>query len=415
MKGAMIDLTLLRENPEGVIKALEKKDPEYNTRLLLDLDKKLRSMRVEVESLRAQKNDLAKQARGGITSEIREQSIQITEQLKTQESSLVDVEKQFNELYLSCPNIPDESVPVGNKESNLEVRINGVKPHYDFPLKNHLELGTALGWLDFDTATKLAGSNIAMYKGDGVCLLFSLAMFMLKHNNAHGFEFVLPSVLVNEKSLEVTGNFPKFKDQAFAVPEDELFLTPTSEVNLTNMYRDYIFSKEELPVRMTAFTSCFRREGGGYGASERGLIRMRQFEKVELVSICDPEKSYEEHERMLACAESIMQKLGLHYRVVLLAGQDASFASAKTYDLEIWCPGQGEYKEVASISNCTDFQARRGMIRYKERPESKTQLVHTLNGSSLALPRLMVALMETYQKADGTIELPEVLKGQGLF
>jgi seryl-tRNA synthetase len=254
-----------------------------------------------------------------------------------------------------------------------------------------------------------------LYKGDGVKLLYALAMFMLKHNNNHGFEFVLPSVLVNERSLEVTGNFPKFKDQAFSVPNDELFLTPTSEVNLTNMYRDHIFMKDELPVRMTAFTSCFRREGGGYGSSERGLIRMRQFEKVEIVSLCAPEDSWQEHERMLACAEEIMQKLGLHYRVVLLAGQDASFSSAKTYDLEIWCPGQNEYKEVSSVSNCTDFQARRGMIRFKDKPDSKTQLVHTLNGSSLALPRLMVALMETYQQPDGTIVIPEVLKKEGLF
>lgn len=411
----MIDLNLLRENPDFVIAALKKKDPTYNVQLLISLDIKFRGIRSEIESLRAHKNDLAKQAQKGVTPQLRQQSIQIGEDLKIKEQDLLEIEKQFNELYLSCPNIPDDSVPVGNVESNVIVRENGTKPHYNFPLKNHLELGTALGWFDFEVATKLAGANFALYKGDGVRLLYALAMFMLKHNNAHGFEFALPSVLINEKSLEVTGNFPRFKDQAFAIEKDDLFLTPTSEVNLTNMYRDYIFTKEELPVRMTAFTSCFRREGGGYGASERGLIRLRQFEKVELVVISEPEKSYEEQERMLACAENIMQKLGLHYRVVLLAGQDASFSSAKTYDLEIWCPGQNEYKEVASISNCTDFQARRGMIRYKKRPEEKSQLVHTLNGSSLALPRLMVALMETYQKPDGRIEIPEILKNEGLL
>ena len=293
--------------------------------------------------------------------------------------------------------------------------MEGTKPIFNFPLKNHVELGTALGWFDFEAAIQLAGANLALYKKDGVKLLYTLAMFMLKHNNAYGFEYVLPSVLINEKSLEVTGNFPKFKDQVFAIPHDELYLTPTSEVNLTNIYRNHIFMTKDLPVRMTSFTSCFRREAGGYGASERGLIRMRQFEKVEIVSICKPEESWLEHEQMLACAESILQKLGLHYRIVVLAGQDTSFSSAKTYDIEVWCPGQNEYKEISSVSNCTDFQARRGMIRFKEHADGKTQLVHTLNGSSLALPRLMVAIMETYQQPDGTIKIPEILKNEGLF
>jgi seryl-tRNA synthetase len=411
----MIDLNLLRENPELVIASLKKKDPHYDVEKLINLDKKIRTIRCDVESLRAQKNDCAKQARGGITQELREKSVQLGEQLKSKESELVEIEREFQNYYLACPNMLEDSVPEGNVESNLEIKKVGNKLTYDFPLKNHVELGAALGWFDFEAATRLAGANFALYKGDGVKLLYSLAMFMLKHNNAHGFDFVLPSVLVNERSLEVTGNFPKFKDQAFAVPGDELFLTPTSEVNLTNMYRDHIFMKDDLPVRMTAFTSCFRREGGGYGATERGLIRMRQFEKVEIVSLCAPEESWKEHERMLACSEEILQKLGLHYRVIILAGQDASFASAKTYDIEVWCPGQNEYKEVSSVSNCTDFQARRGMIRFKEKQDSKTQFVHTLNGSSLALPRLMVALMETYQQADGAIALPEVLKNEGLF
>lgn len=411
----MIDLTLLRENTELARAALMKKDPHYDIEKLLRLDSEIRSLRSQVESLRAQKNELAKQARSGITDEIRKQSMQLSEQLKNQEVSLHEKEVEFNAHYLSCPNPAHESVPEGTVEDNKTVKVYGEKPVYNFPLKNHVELGSALGWFDFEAATRLAGTNFALYKKGAVELLYGLAMFMLKHNHAHGFEYVLPSVLVNEKSLEVTGNFPKFKDQAFAVPHDELFLTPTSEVNLTNLYRDHIFMYNELPVRMTAFTSCFRREGGGYGATERGLIRMRQFEKVEIVSICSPEDSWNEHERMLACSEAILQKLGLHYRVLVLAGQDASFASAKTYDIEVWCPGQNEYKEVSSVSNCTDFQARRGMIRYKERIESKTQLVHTLNGSSLALPRLMVALMETYQQPDGSIALPSFLKHEGLY
>lgn len=411
----MVDLSLLRENPADFIARLAKKDPNFNITELISLDKKVRSIRSDVETLRSQKNELAKKGRDGITPELRAQSAEISNQLKEKENELVDVEQAFQQLYLMCPNLPHDSVPVGTVADNLIERYNGTKPTYDFPLKNHVELGESLGWLDFEAATKLAGANFALYKGDGVKLLFGLAMFMLKHNNKHGFNYVLPSVLLNEKSLEVTGNFPRFKDQAFAVPADELFLTPTSEVNLTNMYRDQIVMKRDLPIRMTAFTSCFRREGGGYGANERGLIRMRQFEKVELVSICAPEESWNEHERMLACAEEILQKLGLHYRILVLATQDMSFSSAKTYDIEVWCPGQNEYKEIASVSNCTDFQARRGMIRFKDKQEDKAQLAHTLNGSSLALPRLMVALMETYQQPDGSIQLPELLKNEGLF
>jgi len=411
----MIDLTLLRENPERIIAALSKKDPHYNIIELIRLDKELRALKNDVELLRCAKNELAKQGRLGITQELREQSIAFNAQIKDKQQVLEVLEHDFNEHYLSCPNVLFDEVPVGNKEENVVVSMFGQKPTFSFVPKNHLELGEKLGWLDFETAAKIGAASLSLYKGDGVALLFSLAMFMLKHNKKHGFSFVLPSLFVNEKSLETTGNFPKFKDQVFAVPGDDLFLTPTSEVNLTNMYRDYIFTACQLPLRMTAFTSCFRREGGAYGSSERGIIRMRQFEKVEIVSMCVPEDSESEHQRMLACAEGILQALGLHYRVVLLAGQDASWASAKTYDIEIWCPGQNEYKEVSSISNCTDFQARRGMIRFKDKPESKTQLVHTLNGSSLALPRLMVALMETYQQPDGSIIIPEILQKEGLF
>lgn len=411
----MIDMSLLRENPEQIGALIKIKDPEFDVEKLVSLDKQLRSIRLDLEALRSQKNDLAKKGQAGLSPQLREQSIEIGKQVKEKEKLLESAEQQYTQLLLSCPNLPDQSVPLGGKEANREISKYGEKPIFNFEPKHHLELGEKLGWLDFEVATKISGANFALYKNDAVRLLYSLAMFMLKNNAKHGFQFVLPPLLLNERSLEVTGNFPRFKDQVFAIPEDGLFLSPTSEVNLTNMYRDQIVMKNQLPIRMTAFTSCFRREGGGYGASERGIIRMRQFEKVEIVSICDPEKSYEEHERMLACAEDILKQLGLHYRVVLLAGQDASFSSAKTYDIEVWLPGQNEYKEVSSISNCTDFQARRGLIRFKETLESKTQLAHTLNGSSLALPRLMVAIMETYQKADGTITIPDVLKKEGLF
>jgi seryl-tRNA synthetase len=224
---------------------------------------------------------------------------------------------------------------------------------------------------------------------------------------------ILPPYLVNEKSLEVTGNFPKFKDQVYQIPNDDLYLIPTAEVSLANMYRDHIFAADDLPLRLTAWTSCFRREAGSYGATERGLIRIHQFEKVELFTFCQPEKAHEELDRMVSCAEKLLEMLGLTYRISLLAAQDCSFPSARTYDLEVWMPGQEAFYEVSSASNCTDFQARRGSIRYRKTATSKPELVYTLNASSLALPRLIVALMETYQQEDGSIKLPEILKHYG--
>lgn len=411
----MIDLALLRDEPERVTALLKKKDPSFDVERLHTLDAQVREIRADVEQMRRKKNELAKAARSGVTEELRAESVAISATLKEKEQLLCELEKQFQVLYLSCPNLPDPQLPEGNKEANKVVKTVGQKPVFNFPVKNHVELGEKLGWFDFGAASRMAGSNFALYKEDAAKLLYSLTMFMIKNNIKHGYKLILPSVLVNSKSLEVTGNFPKFKDQVYAVPEDNLFLTPTAEVSLTNLHRDQIFMSDELPKRMTAWTSCFRREAGTYGAHERGLIRIHQFEKVELVTLCEPNNSAQEQERMLACAEEILQKLGLHYRVSLLAMQDCSFQSARTYDIEVWLPGQNAYYEVSSVSNCTDFQARRGLIRYKKSPEDKTQLVHTLNGSSLALPRLMVAIMEVYQQADGSIAIPEILKQEGLL
>lgn len=411
----MIDLGLLREQPEKVIGLIKRKDPSYDAQKLYDWDIKLRALRQEVEELRRKKNELANQAKSGITDEIRGQSIQLGKELKSKESELEQLEADFKALYLFCPNIPEDSIPLGGKEANKVVKTWGQKKELNFPVRNHVELGTALGWLDFDAATRMTASNFALYKGDAVKIMYALTMMMLKNNIKHGFEPILPPYLVNEQSLTVASNFPKFKDQVYAVTEDKLYLTPTAEVNLTNIYRDKILTATDLPIRMTAWTPCFRREAGSYGATERGLIRIHQFEKVELVTLCEPEHAHSEQERMLAAAEEILQKLGLHYRVSLLAAQDCSFASAKTFDLEVWLPGQGCYYEVSSISNCTDFQARRGLIRFKRSPESKSELVYTLNGSSLALSRLLVAIMEVYQNADGSITIPEVLKKEALF
>lgn len=411
----MIDLGQLRRDFQAVRALIQRKDPSFQIDRLHELDGQVNSIRLRVEALRQRKNELAAQGKSGVTDDLRSASIAISQELKEAEAQLIELESAFKDLYLACPNIPEPNLPEGGKEANLVVKEVGKKPTYTFPVKNHVELGVALGWFDFEAAATMAGSNFPLYKGDGVKLIYALAMFMFKNNLKHGFTPVLPPYLVNETSLTVSGNFPKFKDQVYAVPEDELYLIPTSEVSLVNLYRKHIFASTELPVRMTSWTSCFRREAGGYGGTERGLIRIHQFEKVELVTLCEPEQSAQEQERMLACAEDILQQLGLHYRISLLAAQDCSFQSAKTYDIEVWLPGQQAYYEVSSISNCTDFQARRGMIRYRKGADHKPELTHTLNGSSLALPRLMVALLEVYQQEDGTVVLPEVLRREVPF
>ena len=312
-------------------------------------------------------------------------------------------------LYLRCPNIIMSDVPEGTQENNKVVKTFGEKPSFSFTPKNHVELGELNGWFDFEAAAQMAGSNFALYTGDAPMVIYKLMLYMLMHNIKQGFSPVLPPFIVNEKALQGAGNFPRFKDEVYHLEDEDLYLTPTSEVNLTSVYSDHIFMADQLPVRMTAWTSCFRKEAGGYGATERGLIRIHQFDKAELYTLCEPDKAALEQDHMLATAEGILQALGLHYRVSLLAAQDCSFSSAKTYDIEVWLPGQGAYKEISSVSNCTGFQARRSEIRYKESPTDKTKLVNTLNGSSLALPRLLVALMETYQQEDGSLVLPSVL------
>lgn len=411
----MIDLSLLREDYERVSALLKKKDPHYDVQTLFDLDQKVRKAKTAVEELRSQKNECAQQGKKGITPELREQSIAIGKQLKEQEEELVTLEQELRAVYLLCPNIPLPEVPEGGKEANKVVKVVGDKPTFSFQVQNHVDLGTNLGWFDFQAARTMSGNNFIVYNEPAVNMLYSLASFMLKNNKKHGFSPRLTPYLINESALEVASNFPKFRDQVYAIEKDNLFLSPTSEVNLTNIYRDSIIDGNQLPLSMTAWTSCFRREAGAYGSTERGLIRIHQFEKVELYTLCKPENSAQELDRMVACAEDILQQLGLHYRISLLATQDASFQSAKTFDIEVWLPGQGEFYEVSSCSNCTDFQARRAKIRYKESASSKTTLVHTLNASSLALPRLMVALMETYQQADGTIALPAVLQEYSFF
>lgn len=406
----MIDLALVREYPEKFKQLVLKKDPAFPVERFIRLEKQVFYAQREIEDLRAEKNRLAKEAQKGVTAEIRQAAHNVGQVLKEKEHLWHALASEFNDLYLHCPNLPAADLPDGGKEANTVVKVVGTQPTFDFEPKNHVELGKHLGWFDFEAAAAMTGSNFALYTGDAVRMLYSLTMLMLNNNVAHGFNPVLPPYLVTERSLINASNFPRFKDNVYTVAEDGLYLTPTAEVNITNLYRDALFTAQELPQRSTAWTSCFRREAGTYGAHERGLIRIHQFEKVEVYTVCTPEQADAEHERMVACAEAILQKLGLHYRISLLAAQDCSFASHKTYDIEVWMPGQKAYYEVSSSSNCTDFQARRTGIRFKKQPGDKAQYAYTLNTSSLAVPRLMVALMETYQQADGSVVWPDALK-----
>jgi seryl-tRNA synthetase len=405
----MINLDLLREQPDLVLQAIAKKDPAFDGKRLLELDEQVRLLRSSIESLRSEKNALAKEiGKTYVTPELRQQSTNLSRLIKEKQNEFDLIYDEFEYLYLRCPNPIMDDVPVGGEENNEEVKNYGDAPSFSFDIKNHLDLGKELDWLDFEAAASMSGSQFAVYKNQAVRVMHALQMLMLQNNYEYGFEPIYPPALVTEKSLIGSGNFPRFRDDVYQVQGEDLFLIPTSEVSLTNMYRNTIFAADEMPKRMTALTSCFRREAGGYGAQERGLMRLHQFEKAELYSIVLPEKSGEEQDRMIACAESILQKLGLHYRIMCLASEDTSFSSVKTYDLEVWIPSQKTYREVSSVGNCTDFQSRRCAMRYRA-SDNKTKHVHTLNGSSLALPRLLIALMEAYQQEDGSIAIPEAL------
>ncbi|MFA5075060.1 MAG: serine--tRNA ligase [Candidatus Babeliales bacterium] len=405
----MIDLNILRQDTQKIKELILKKDPDFNVDKLIDLDKQVRNDLIELENLRKKKNDLASQGSKGITEEIRKESIEIGKKIKNLEESSQEIQKEFKKLLLSCPNLLDPSVQPGNKESNKPVRIIGGKPEFTFKPKNHVELNEKVEWFDLQAAANMSGSHFVFYKTMGAKIIYALTQLMLKNNVKYGFNPVIPPYLIKEEGLYNSGNLPKFEGD-FYKTQDDLCLIPTAEVSLTNLHANAILSADQLPLKYTAWTSCFRREAGGYGATDRGLIRIHQFEKVENYVFCEPEKSFDELEKMITCSQEILNMLGLHYRVSLLAAQDCSFASAKTFDIEVWLPGQGQFYEVSSCSNCTDFQARRAQIRYKKSIDSKPALVHTLNASSLALPRLMVALMETYQQEDGSIKLPKILQ-----
>ncbi|MCX7887933.1 MAG: serine--tRNA ligase, partial [Verrucomicrobiae bacterium] len=336
---------------------------------------------------------------------------QVGDRIAALDAQIAAVEQQLESALLMLPNLPHESVPPGkNSAHNVVVRVWGEKPHFDFVPRPHWELGENLRILDFARAAKISGSGFILYTAAGARLERGLINFLLDlHTRQHGYTEIFPPFLITRQCMIGTGQLPKFEEDMYRLRDDELYLAPTAEVPLCNLHRDEILRPDQLPIYYCAYTPCFRREAGAAGKDTRGMIRVHQFDKVELVKLCTPESSYEELEKMVADAERVLQLLGLHYRVVLLCTGDMGFASAKTYDIEVWAPGQNAYLEVSSCSNCEDFQARRANIRYKT-ADGKNRFVHMLNGSGTALARLYVALLETYQQADGTVKLPEILK-----
>jgi len=413
----MIDRRLIIEKPEYVQARLATRGVDFKVDEFLSLTQKKRSLQQEVDSLRAQQNRASKligrlKKEGKDTSEVLSEMKAVAEEVRCFEEELRNIEEHLYQILIGLPNLPDESVPVGeNSTDNIEVRRWGTKPEFSFEPKPHWELGKQLGILDFDRAVKLAGSRFALYKGWGAQLERALINFMLDvHTQENGYLEVIPPFIANRESLLGTGNLPKFEEDLFSLRRHPWYLIPTGEVPLTNIYREEILPPGSLPQRFVAYTPCFRREAGSYGQDVRGLVRQHQFNKVELVALTTPEDSFAELEKITADAEGILQRLGLHYRVVLLCTGDLGFAGAKTYDLELWMPSRDGFLEISSCTNCLDFQARRANIRFRREAGSKPEFVHTLNGSGLALGRTVAAILENFQQEDGSILIPEALR-----
>lgn len=413
----MLDIELLRKNPEFVKERLRLRREDY-PRLVdeaLRLDEERRSILRELEALRAERNALSKEigkrkSKGEQTAELEGKVKEIKEKIEDLEDNLSKVEEQLKSVMLSIPNIPHQSVPVGKDETeNVEVRRWGVPRDFDFEPKAHYDIGEALGILDFERGASLAGSRFTVMWGWGAKLERALINFMLDFHTSRGYKEVWVPHLVKPEILEGTGQLPKFEEDLYFCERDGLYLIPTAEVPLTNLFRDTILEEKDLPIYLTAYTPCYRREAGAYGKDIRGIIRQHQFDKVELVKIVHPDTSDQELEKLTADAEEILKLLGLPYRVVALCTGDLGFASAKTYDIEVWFPSQNKYREISSCSNCTDFQARRMNTRFKD-SQGRKRFVHTLNGSGLAVGRTLAAILENYQQKDGSVVVPEVLR-----
>jgi seryl-tRNA synthetase len=417
----MLELSFVRENLPLVEEKLRQRgmDPAAVLQDFREVDAQRRQAITEAETRKAQRNkaseDIAKLKKAGQdASAAMAQTKDLREEIQKLEKSATDLDARLRDILAGIPNLPDASVPVGHSaEDNVEVRRWGTPPKFDFTPKPHWDLGPDLGILDLERAVKLTGARFAVYWDLGAKLERALANFMLDlHTREHGYTEVLPPYLVNSDSMYGTGQLPKFAADSFRVPhgEKDLWLIPTAEVPVTNLYRDEVLDAARLPISLTAYTPCFRSEAGSYGKDVRGIIRQHQFQKVELVKFTRPENSYEEHEKLTRNAEEVLQRLGLHYRVVTLCTGDMGAASAKTYDIEVWLPGQQLFREISSCSNFESYQARRANIRYRPEGKNKTEFVHTLNGSALAVGRTWVAIVENYQQADGSVVIPEALR-----
>ena len=415
----MLDPVLLRGQLEDVARRLATRGFELDSAAIEALEARRKAVQVETQELQNTRNTRSKaigmaKAKGEDTAALMAEVASIADRLKANEATLADVQQKLADISLSLPNLPDASVPVGGDESgNAEMHRWGTPRTFGFAVKDHVELGERKGWLDGEVAAKLSGSRFTVLRGELARLHRALAQFMLDlHSGEHAYVETNVPLIVNADSMHGTGQLPKFEEDLFSISVNEAkrYLIPTSEVPLTNIVRDSIVDADALPMRMTAHSLCFRAEAGSGGRDVRGMIRQHQFEKVELVSICKSDESDAEHERMTRCAETVLEKLGLPYRRMLLCTGDMGFAARKTFDLEVWLPSQNTYREISSCSNCGDFQARRMLARWRNPETGKPELVHTLNGSGVAVGRALIAVMENYQNADGTIDVPEALK-----
>lgn len=413
----MFDIKAIRDDPEAFDEGLKRRDLEPQAQALLEIDAQLRGVISRLQEAQTERNAASKrigQAKAGGDEAQAQALMQKVAELKGVMSRLEEEQRALSErlhnALAAIPNLPLDDVPEGEDESANVVRhVHGDKPEFDFQPKEHDEIGEALGCMDFETAAKLSGSRFVVLKGALARLERALAHFMLDLQTLEfGYQEVSPPLLVRDAALFGTAQLPKFAEDQFRT-EEGFWLIPTAEVPLTNFAREHIWPEDDLPMRLTAHTPCFRSEAGAAGRDTRGMIRMHQFNKVELVSITTPEQSREEHERMLTAAEEVLKRLGLHYRVVTLSTGDMGFAAQKTWDIEVWLPGQGSYREISSCSLCGDFQARRMNARYRPKDQKSPRYVHTLNGSGLAVGRTLVAVLENYQQADGSVRVPEVL------
>ena len=416
----MFDIRLIRNDPEAVARALARRGGDWDLSGILEIDARRRDLTHQVESRVADVRKRSKKIGELKRNKASEDEVQaflaenqrLTTEAKSMEGELAGLVQEQNDFLLELPNAPHETTPDGQSaEDNALVRVWGEKPAFDFEPKAHDELGEALNILDMKRAVKIAGSRFALFRGAGARLERALINFMLDlHTNEHGYTEWLPPFMVNPEAMTGTGQLPKFEEDLFRVDDGKFYLIPTAEVPVTNIHREEILGGEDLPLKYTAYTPCFRSEAGSYGQDTRGLIRQHQFNKVELVKFSRPETSYEELESLTADAEEVLKRLGLHFRVVTLCAGDLGFSAAKTYDIEVWVPSQNTYREISSCSNFEDFQARRAGIRYRPGAGAKPEFLHTLNGSGLAVGRTFVAILENFQRADGSVIIPEALR-----